>query len=145
MAAGLASALKKGPNYILSFFVAFLVTQNIGGLLGSAVLQTFVILREKFHSNALVEHITLMNPLVAQRVSQLTGVYGHVLVDTRLLSAEGLASLGTQVTREATILAYGDAFLLIAIGSFLALLALLAHMAILHLRRSSTIAVPVPG
>jgi hypothetical protein len=53
--------------------------------------------------------------------------------------------LGTPVTREATILAYVDAFLLIAAGSFLALIALLVHMAVLHLRRSSTIAVPVPG
>jgi hypothetical protein len=144
MAAGLTSALKKGPNYILSFFVVFLVTQNIGGLLGSAVLQTFATLREQFHSNVLAERITLANPFVVQRVAQLTGVYGHMLLDNRLLSAEGLAMLTTQVTREATILAYGDAFLLIAVGSLLALVALLVHMAFLYLRRPSIAAAPVP-
>ncbi|MGI6851138.1 MFS transporter [Mesorhizobium sp. 1B3] len=129
MAAGLASALKRGPNYILSFFVVFLVTQNIGALLGSAVLQTFVTLREKFHSNLLVEHITLADPLVVQRIGQLSGAYSGTLTDKALLRAEGLAILGKRATQEATILAYNDAFLLVAVLSFLALVALLLHMA----------------
>ena len=42
MASGLMSALKKGPNYILSFVIVFLTTQSLGGLLGSAVFGTFM-------------------------------------------------------------------------------------------------------
>lgn len=128
MAVGLASARKKGPNYILSFFIVFLVTQNIGALLGSSVLQTFVTLREKFHSNLLVDNITLADPLVVERIGQLSKPYSGTLTDKTLLSAEGMAALGKRATQEATILAYNDAFLLVATISFLALVALLLHM-----------------
>ena len=107
----LTKTLRQGPTYITSFVVVFLFTQSIGGLLGSAVFGTFVTLREKLHSNYLVEHARLTDPLVAARVSQLSAAYGRALADKRLLDAEGLALLSQQVTREATILAYNDAFL----------------------------------
>ncbi|MDH6231179.1 MFS family permease [Mesorhizobium soli] len=138
MAAGLTNAFKKGPNYILSFIIVFLTTQSIGGLLGSAVFTSFVTLREKYHSNILVERINLGDPLVAQRVAQLAGAYGKVLTDKTLLNAEGLALLNQQATREANVLAYNDAFLMISIISFIALVALLIHMAAIHLAPAFT-------
>ncbi len=130
LAAGMLSALKKGPNYILSFFIVFLATQSLGGTLGSALIGTFVTWREKFHSHALVEHIALTDPIVAQRVSQLAGAYGRVLTDKTILNAEGLALLSQQATREAYVLAYNDAFLIIALLSAAALAALLIHVAV---------------
>jgi MFS family permease len=135
MASGMVSALKKGPNYILNFIVVFLATQSLGGSLGSAVLGTFVTWREKFHSAVLVEHITLTNPVVAQRVSQLSGAYSRVLTDKSLLNAEGLALLGQQATKEAYVLAYNDAFLVIAVLSGVALAMLSTHLAALAIRR----------
>jgi hypothetical protein len=143
MAAGMMSALKKGPNYILSFIVVFLATQSLGGALGSAILGTFITWREKFHSAALVEHITLTNPLVAQRISQLAGAYGRILTDKSLLNAEGLALLGQQATREAYVLAYNDAFLLIAVLSGVALAALAIHVVVIAIgKRLSPAAQP---
>jgi MFS family permease len=130
LGSGLVSALKKGPNYILSFIIIFLTTQSLGGLLGSAVFGTFVTIREKFHSSILVEHLTLMDPMVAQRVSQLGGVHRNVLGDATLRDAEGLVLLGQQATREATVLAYNDMFLVIAVLSSAALAALLVHITI---------------
>lgn len=134
LASGLMSALKRGPNYILSFVIVFLTTQSLGGLFGSAILGSFVTIREKFHSNMLVEHITLTNPIVAQRLSQFSGVYGKVLTDRALLNAEGVQLLGQQATREANILAYNDLFLLVAALCTLALAALLIHTFINTLR-----------
>lgn len=99
------------------------------GLLGS-----FVTLREKFHSNILVENVLLTNPVVAQRVSQLSGAYSHVITDPALLRAEGLSLLGQQVSKEAYVLAYNDTFLLISVVSALALVALLIHLAWLRIR-----------
>jgi MFS family permease len=131
---GLMSALKNGPNYILSFIIVFLTTQSLGGLLGSAVFGTFITIREKFHSSILVEHLALTDPLVAQRIAQLGGVYARALTDKALLNAEGVALLAQQATREANVLAYNDAFLMIAIISATALLALLIHIAILAVR-----------
>lgn len=130
VASGLASALKKGPNYILSFVIVFLTTQSLGGLLGSAVLGTFITIREKYHSSILVEHIALTDPLVAQRVSQLSGIYGRVLTDKALLNAEGLSLLGQQATKEANVLAYNDLFLGVAVLAVVALVLLVVHVAI---------------
>ncbi len=130
LASGLASALRKGPNYILSFVIIFLSTQSLGGLMGSALLGSFVTLREKFHSSQLVEHITLTNPFVAQRAAQLGEAYGRVLADPALRQAEGLALISQQATREANVLAYNDLFFLVSALSATALAALLIHVAI---------------
>lgn len=133
MANGFKAALAKGPNYILSFIVIFVFTQSIGALLGSAALGTFVTIREKFHSNILVEQVLLTDPIVAQRVAQLSAVYGKVITDKAILNAEGLALLSQQITREANVLAYNDAFLLLAVIATLALGALLLHLALKRL------------
>ena len=129
MSKGFATAMAKGAPFIVNFLLIFLFTQSIGALVAQAALGTFVTLREKFHSNILVEHILLTNPFVAQRVSQLSGSYGKVITDKSLLSAEGLQLLGQQVTREANVLAYNDAFLVIAIASATGLVLLLGHLA----------------
>jgi len=131
---GLMSALKKGPNYILSFVIVFLTTQSLGGLAGAALFGTFITWREKLHSHALVQHLLLTDPVVAQRVAQLSGAYARTLTDRSLLNAEGMALLGQQATREANILAYNDAFLLIALLAALAFAGLLIHIAVDALR-----------
>ena len=115
--------------YIVNFLVIFLFTQSIGSLFASSVLGTFVVIREKFHSNVLVEHILLTDPIVAQRVSQLSAAYGKVITDKTLLNAEGLSLLGQQVTREAYVLAYNDAFYMIFLSCLAGLFVLLLHLA----------------
>ncbi len=136
MSVGLSSALKRGPNYILSFIIVFLATQSLGGLFGQAVFGTFITIREKFHSNILAESIVLSNPLVVQRVGQLTAGYSRSITDGTLLNAEGIALLSQQTTREANILAYNDAFLLIAGISLFALIILLTHVSLRALFRN---------
>ncbi|WP_342641846.1 MFS transporter [Rhodoligotrophos ferricapiens] len=121
MMAGFTKTLKQGPTYITSFIMLFLATQSLGGLIGSAAFGTFVTLREKFHSNQLVENITLASPIIADRVHQLGAAHGRVLTDPILRNAEGSALLAQQATREAYILAYNDAFLLISVIAGLAL------------------------
>lgn len=133
MAKGFGAALAKGPPYLVNFITIFLFTQITGSMLTTGILGSFVTLREKFHSNSLVESILLQNPQVAQRVSQLSGAYSHVITDTTLLKAEGLSLLGAQVTREAYILAYNDTFLLISVCAAAALVMLLLHLAWLRL------------
>lgn len=128
MESGLMMALKKGPTYILSFVIVFLTTQSIGGVLGSAIVGTFISWRTKFHVQDLANHLPLTDPLIAQRLSQLSGAYGRVIMDKLLLNAEGVTLLTQQVNREATVLAYNDAFLAIALLAAFALAALLVHV-----------------
>jgi MFS family permease len=130
MAAGLTLALQRGPTFILNFIVVFLTTQSLGGVIGSALVGTFITWRTRFHVQALAEHITWTDPLVTQRIAQLSGAYNRVITDKTLLNAEGIALLGQQVTREATVLAYNDAFLAIALLAAFALTVMVIHLAV---------------
>ncbi len=142
IASGFTMALRKGPQYILSFIVVFLVTQSLGGLAGSALFGSFITLREKFHSNILAETMTLADPLVATRISQLSAAYGRTITDAAVLKAEGIALLGQQVTREANVLAHNDAFFVIALLAVAAAAALAIHWIYIHIRQASA---PAPG
>lgn len=130
-----AHTLRWGMQHLTSFFAVFLASQNLGGLLGSAALGTLVTVREKFHSNQIVESLTLADPLVAQRIQQYGATYARVLGDPALRAAEGSALLGQAATREAYVLAYNDLFLVVAIVSALCLLGLVIHQIIARLGR----------
>ncbi len=133
MAAGFKAAIARGLPFIVNFLAIFLFTQSIGSLFASAMLGTFVTIREKFHSNVLVEHILLQDPQVAQRVSQLSASYGKVITDKVLLNAEGVALLAQQVSRESYTLAYNDTFLVICLASVLGLATMILHQAYRYL------------
>ncbi|WP_413729575.1 MFS transporter [Sodalis sp. RH22] len=102
------------PRNLVSFSVLFGMSQNLGGLLGSALLGTFQVIREKFHSSQIAEQLSLQNPLVAERVGSYSAAYGGVLNDSDLLNAQGLAQLQAVATREANTLAYNDVYMLTA-------------------------------
>lgn len=106
-------AVIAAPNNLVSFSVMFSITQNLGSLLGSALVGTFQVLREKYHSSLLVEHLTLLDPQVAARVQAGGASIAGALADPAARNAQGVAALGAVATREANILAYNDVFLLI--------------------------------
>lgn len=113
MVAGMSAVIAE-PRNLVSFSVMFTMTQNLGGLLGSAIVGTIQTAREKYHSSYLVENLTMLDPQVAARVQSGAAAYGSTLTDPALRSAEGVARLGAIATREANVLAYNDVFLLIA-------------------------------
>lgn len=143
MAQGMGAAIARGPLYILSFITVFLFTQSIGGLLGSAVFGTFITLRTSFHYNVLAERFSLSDPIVAQRIGQFGGAYRQVLTDPALTRAEGVSLLAQRAAREATVLAYNDAFLLISLIAGIALAGLLLHLAVRRLQ--ARLAAPRPA
>jgi MFS family permease len=134
MMLGVLRAIAKGPSHMVSFSAVFGIAQTLGGLGGAALLGTFQVTREKFHSHELVQSLTLADPIVSGRVQQLSGAYGRTLGDPVLRQAEGAVLLSQQVTREANILAFNDVFLLIAALSGLALAGFGAWWAYLRLR-----------
>lgn len=99
-------------------------------MIGTALVGTFVTWRTRLHFQHLVENLNLSNPIIAQRISQLSASYSHVITDGTQLNAEGVVLLSQQVTREATVLAYNDAFLAIAVLAALALTTMVLHLAI---------------
>jgi hypothetical protein len=122
MMVGILRAVVRGPSHMVSFSAVFGIAQTIGGLGGSALLGTFQIARERFHSENLVQTLHLTDPQVATRLQQLGGAYGRVVTDPTLRQGQGAALLSQQVAREANVLAYNDVFLLIGVLASLALL-----------------------
>ncbi|MGF6097934.1 MFS transporter [Pseudomonas sp. 18175] len=110
------------PRNLVSFSVMFGICQNLGGLIGAALLGTFQIVREKFHSSMIVEHLTLLDPRVAARVSSGGSAYGGIIADPELRNLMGIRSLATAATREANVMAYNDVFMLIAIIAMLTMI-----------------------
>lgn len=102
------------PRNLVSFSVLFGMSQNLGGLIGSALLGTFQTWREKYHSSLLADQLTTLNPLVTERLSRYTQLYQNLISDPTLLSAQAAQQLQSVSTTEATILAYNDTYLLTA-------------------------------
>ena len=119
MGIGISRTLLAGPQNFISWIVLFSSTQNLGGLMGTAIFGTFQTIRERFHSHSLVEQIMLTNPADAARLSGSANQVNTVIGDPALRTAEGVVLLGRNVTREANVLAYNDVFLVIGVLAFL--------------------------
>lgn len=114
MIIGFGKVLQGGGKNLISFIVVFSIGQNIGGLMGSALVGTIQTIREKYHSNQLAEHIDLGDPEVVLRLQQLGGAYAHVIGDGSQRQGAALRLLQQQVSQQAQVLAYNDVFLLIS-------------------------------
>ncbi|MEJ5975013.1 MFS transporter [Novosphingobium sp. PS1R-30] len=125
--AGIVQAMAKGPSHIVSFSAIFGISQQLGGIGGAALLGSFQVVRERFHSEDIVQSMMATDPLVAQRLQQLSGAYARNLGDPALRQAEGGLLLSQQVAREANILAFNDVFILVGVLATLAFLYLLSR------------------
>ncbi len=113
MLAGIGGVVAE-PRNLVSFSVLFGMSQNIGGLLGSAILGTFQTWREKYHSSLMADQLTTLNPLVNDRLQLYSQMYQSMIGDSSLLSTQAVTQLQTVSTLEANILAYNDTYLLTA-------------------------------
>ncbi|WP_426141805.1 MFS transporter [Pseudomonas sp. DWP3-1-2] len=116
------SGVLANPRNMISFSVLFGITQNLGGLIGSAALGTFQIVREKFHSSVLVEHLTLINPQVQARLTSTSASYASAIADPSARTHQGIRAIAATATREANVLAYNDVFMLIAVIAVLTMI-----------------------
>jgi len=122
MVIGISRTLLAGPKNFISFIMLFSMSQSMGGLIGSALLGTFQVIREKYHSHELVQNILMTDPIAAARITGSGNALHGVIGDPALRGSEGAALLAQQVTREANILAYNDVFLLVGVLAVAALL-----------------------
>jgi MFS family permease len=111
----LMGSVVTNPGNLITFSVLFSLTQNIGGLIGSSLLGTWQVTREKFHSSILAEQLSILDPLVTARIQRGAAAYARVLADPAARTRQGVSVLSQTATREANILAYNDVFLMIAI------------------------------
>lgn len=113
MLAGIGGVIAD-PRNLVSFSVLFGMSQNIGGLLGSAILGTFQTWREKYHSSLLADQLSQASPLVTERLQQYSQMFSSQINDSTLLNAQALTQLQTVSTLQANVLAWNDTYLLTA-------------------------------
>jgi MFS transporter, DHA2 family, multidrug resistance protein len=97
------------------------IARWLGSEIGSAVIQTLVRVREQVYSNLIGLHVMTGLPATAQ----LAGPFGSRATGIGEPAAQGTAVLASIVRREAYVLAYIDAFWLIAWVSALGILLVL--------------------
>ena len=113
MLMGIGSVVTQ-PKNLVSFVVLFGMSQNLGGLIGSAILGTFQVGREKYHSSLLGDQLSLLDPNVSDRLTQYGGLFSSQIGDSALLSAQSTSQLQSVATLQANVLAYNDTYLLTA-------------------------------
>ena len=110
------------PKNLVSFVVLFGMSQNLGGLIGSAILGTFQTWREKYHSSLLGDQLSQLEPNVTERLSQYSSLFSSQLPDNVLLSAQSSSQLQAEATLQANVLAYNDTYLLTAAMALITLM-----------------------
>ena len=94
---GFVHVLQKGPKYFVSVIVMFNLTQNLGGLAGSALLGSYQTVAADAHLQSIYSHLASDDPSVAARAQG------------------GVAALNQVAVREANFGAYDDVFRFVAL------------------------------
>ncbi|MCQ8240925.1 MDR family MFS transporter [Rhizosaccharibacter radicis] len=108
--------------------------RNLGGAVGTALLQTIITKREQFHSDILGQAVTLTRPEVRARLDQLTGYFLSHGADKDLAGHQAVVQLGRIVRRQSLSMGFADTFAVL--GAALGL----AALSILLARRGGTAA-----
>lgn len=128
MMAGLMAALKKGPNYLLSFVIVFLSTQSIGGVIGGGIFNTMVNWRQAFHLQALNEQITTTTPLLSAELARGMAALAPQITDMAAQRAQAVAQIAQEASRQAFVMAYNDLYFLIFLIASAGLFFLVLHV-----------------
>jgi DHA2 family multidrug resistance protein len=101
----------------------FNMTRNLGGAIGIALLGTLLTKREQFHSNVLMNSVSLFNEATRQRIASLTQYFQtHGVSDVGTARHEAILAIGRAVRHQATIMGYSDAFMVMGGGLVISLL-----------------------
>jgi MFS transporter, DHA2 family, multidrug resistance protein len=104
----------------------FNMMRNLGGAVGIALLQTFLTKREQYHSNVLMQSVSLLEQATRTRIEQLTQYFvNHGVVDRAEAGHRAVVAVGHIVQKQAFILAFSDTFYLLGAALIVALMAAL--------------------
>ncbi|MBX3486035.1 MFS transporter [Phenylobacterium sp.] len=119
MVYGFLRMMSRGGDHLVTFVVLFSVTQNLGGLAGSALLGTYQTIAARAHAGALSERLNAFDPQVAARIQAGASSLSGAVVDPLARGAQGGGLLGQAMGREANILAFNDTFRFVAVLALL--------------------------
>ncbi|OAF05197.1 EmrB/QacA family drug resistance transporter [Bradyrhizobium centrolobii] len=104
----------------------FNMMRNLGGAIGIALLQTLLTKREQYHSNVLMQSVSVFEQATRTRLEQLTQYFvNHGVLDRADASHRAYVAIGHIVQKQAYILAFSDTFYLLGMALIVALVAAL--------------------
>jgi len=104
----------------------FNMMRNLGGAVGIALLQTVLTKREQYHSNVLMQSVSMFEQATRTRLEQLTQYFtNHGVLDRADASHRAYVAVGHIVQKQAYILAFSDTFYLLGMALIVALIAVL--------------------
>ncbi|MBS0644813.1 MAG: DHA2 family efflux MFS transporter permease subunit [Acetobacteraceae bacterium] len=105
----------------------FNMMRNLGGAFGIATLQTFLTVREQYHSNILTHSVSVFSEATRQRIDALTQYFiAHGVSDPAVAAHKAIIAIGMKVKQQALIMGFSDTFFVM--GASLALSAAAAAM-----------------
>jgi len=94
----------------------FNMMRNLGGAIGIALLQTLLNKREQYHSNVLVQSVSLFEQATQARIENLTRYFmSHGVVDQAAATHRAIVAIGKIVQKQAFIMAFSDMFFLMGV------------------------------
>lgn len=102
----------------------FNMMRNLGGAVGIALLQTVLTKREQYHSNVLMQSVSLFEQATRSRLELLTRYFvSHGVIDRADATHRAYVAIGHMVQKQAYILAFSDTFYLLGVALIVALIA----------------------
>lgn len=97
------------------------ILRTVGSAVGVAAVGTFVRIQEQVHSNLLGQHVTTASNQATQRIETLSQMFSSRLPEIEATRA-ATALIARTLQREAFVLAYRDAFLLLGVMTLASIL-----------------------
>ncbi|PIS99387.1 DSBA oxidoreductase [Bradyrhizobium nitroreducens] len=102
----------------------FNMMRNLGGAVGIALLQTVLTKREQYHSNVLMQSVSVFEQATRTRLEQLTQYFvNHGVLDRADAAHRAYVAVGRIVQKQAYIFAFSDTFYLLGMALIVALVA----------------------
>lgn len=102
----------------------FNMMRNLGGAVGIALLQTVLTKREQYHSNVLMQSVSVFEQATRTRLEQLTQYFiNHGVLDRADASHRAYVAIGHIVQKQAYIFAFSDTFYLLGLALIVAFIA----------------------
>lgn len=98
------------------------VLRNLGGSVGISSLATFISVRQHFHSNQIVESVSLYSPDTVERMESLEQRFASLGADAGLAHEQALRALDAVARQQSSIMAFNDAFYVIGAAFMISLI-----------------------
>jgi len=89
----------------------FNMMRNLGGAIGTAVLETYFTKREQYHSFIINAHVSLYEPATQNRLAALQHYFlANGTAHPAAAMARAIAVIGATIKAQATVMGYADCF-----------------------------------